>query len=290
MSVVVVSQWTDFGGFLSLSVFLILRTFNEDLFDSCYPNKWKEKAHWWRSAQTSPKERFFSRAGACERLATQLEAAHIFCQICSDCGQNLIGSFGHFGHFPPVECQRSPSANTEKTCISFFLFFSKNGQTGHARNQVFEEEEAAPFQCALNAGLMGADAAVPCFAGDCGLAALCPSFAQIVGIFCTHFFFQKQFVSFFEDHSTPYRILETQIAWSGWRFSLFPVFKRSQSNLGWLKVWPPYFFNWLKTTETDAEFFICRQLSCASVRCVRCMTGMSDKKHDHKCTKNYKPT
>ena len=34
--------------------------------------------------------------------------------------------------------------------------------------QIYGVEETAPFPCALNAGIMGANAKVPCFAGDCG--------------------------------------------------------------------------------------------------------------------------
>ena len=36
--------------------------------------------------------------------------------------------------------------------------------------QIYGLEENAPYKCALNAGLQGADASVPCFAGDCSLA------------------------------------------------------------------------------------------------------------------------
>lgn len=34
--------------------------------------------------------------------------------------------------------------------------------------EIYGVEETAPFPCALNAGIMGANAKVPCFAGDCG--------------------------------------------------------------------------------------------------------------------------
>lgn len=41
-------------------------------------------------------------------------------------------------------------------------------QSGWSLRKIYGVEETAPFPCALNAGIMGANAKVPCFAGDCG--------------------------------------------------------------------------------------------------------------------------
>ena len=45
--------------------------------------------------------------------------------------------------------------------------------------EIYGVEETAPFPCALNAGIMGANAKVPCFAGDCGPLA-CQGHGQLV--------------------------------------------------------------------------------------------------------------
>ena len=50
---------------------------------------------------------------------------------------------------------------------SFKMPYGRVFESGWSLRKIYGLEENAPFQCALNAGLQGADASVPCFAGDC---------------------------------------------------------------------------------------------------------------------------